>query len=72
MIDGNLAALKRYEEANDRYEMAQSTIDVALAPLLTQMEELVIEIMGYADYFDTYDFGDYIEEEIDNTVKSAL
>ena len=72
MIDGNLAALKRYEEANDRYEMAQSTIDTALAPLLTQMEELVIEIMGYADYFDTYDFGDYIEEEIDNTVKSAL
>ena len=72
MIDGNLAALKRQEEANDRYEMAQSTIDIALAPLLTQMEELVIEIMGYADYFDTYDFGDYIEEEIDNTVKSAL
>ena len=72
MIDGNLDALRRYEEANDRYDMAQSTIDVAITPLLAQMEELVIELMGYADYFDEYDFGDYIEEEIDNTVKGAL
>ncbi len=56
MLDGNTAALRRYEQEQDRQDMAQAAMEERVRPLITEMGKLMVEAMAQANYDDRYDF----------------
>ncbi len=61
-VDGNLAALRQYERAQDRQEESRELLFENLKPQLTEIENLIAECMSEASRH--YDFTDEIKEEI--------
>ncbi len=64
MIDGNTAALIRYEREQDRQDMAQAAMEARVQPLITEMGNLMVEALAQANYDDRYDFAELVLEMI--------
>ena len=66
MIDGNTAALRQYEQAQDRQDTAYSSLMEMLEDNLEQIAALIDECYAIAkDYDDEYDFTDDISYELE-------
>ena len=66
MIDGNTAALRQYEQAQDRQDIAYSSLMGVLEDNLEQIAALIDECYAIAkDYDDEYDFTDDISYELE-------
>ena len=69
MIDGNLAALRAYEKKCDEADETFEMMEAMVHPLVNEIEKLYIEAMGYADYYDGYDYTDDIVQMINDVLE---
>ena len=65
-VDGNLAALRQYEQAQDRQDEAESVMRSQVEPLIKEIGNLAAEALSYED--DHYDW----EEEIIQMIKDEM
>ena len=61
--DGNLAALRQYEQEQDKQEQAQQELDNDMDPILAQISDLIDQLHTMADR-GNYDFSEYIDEQL--------
>ncbi len=62
--DGNLAALRRYEEQQEQAEIAEESFLAIIQPYIDEVDELIHLIKCKSDDYEGYDFKDIIDERI--------
>ena len=72
MIDGNLAALKKYEEQQEHGEKAQENFLNEIEEYIVQIEEATFSIRGIAEKYEGYDLEDITDEAIDDAIYPTL
>lgn len=69
--DGNLAALRQYEQEQDRQDEAWECIQAQISPLVSQVADLLDQVHSLAET-EEYDFSEsvleYIQDRLDGLV----
>ena len=62
--DGNLNALRKYEDEQEKAEIAEEKFLAIVQPYIDEIGILIAAIKSSADDFEGYDFDDIIKERI--------
>ncbi len=62
--DGNLAALRKYEDEQEQDEIAEENFLAIVQPYIDEIDILIAAIKSSAENFEGYDFKDIIAERI--------
>lgn len=65
MVDGNLHALKQYENELEKQEIAYSSLMVAIEDNIAEIQKLIDECYSMAEDYDGYDFTEDVRDEIE-------
>jgi len=68
-VDGNLAALAKYEAENDKQEQAWEDIKSKIEAILLEIEDLATQAHEFDNYYE-YDFTEEIAQEIKDVIQS--